>query len=107
MPKMVYPLPVFTPDQYAAFRKEIGPDLADSYDEWLKLHREQCDEANRRGESWVQIEVKFDEFVAFCRATGTPANTDTLLKFTVKKAGGGAIDRNASPAYASLMPPPI
>jgi hypothetical protein len=88
MPKMVYPFPVFTPEQYDAFRQEIGPDLADTYDEWLKLHREQCNEAIRRGETWVEIEVKFDEFVAFCRATGAPTNADTLLKFTVKKSSG-------------------
>lgn len=86
MRKMV--LPVFTPEQYDAFRKEIGADLADSYDEWLKLHREQCEEAIQRGEQWVQIEVKFDEFVAYCRATGAPADMNMIRLFSVKKSQG-------------------
>ena len=81
-------LPVFTPDQYDAFRKEIGTDLADSYDEWLKLHREQIEQAVQRGEQWVQIEVKFDEFVAHCRATGAPADMNTIRLFSVKKSEG-------------------
>jgi hypothetical protein len=84
MRTMVFP--VFTPEQYDAFRKEIGPDLADSYDEWLKLHREQCDEAIQRGEAWVQIELKYDEFLAYCRATGAPADMNTIRLFSVKKS---------------------
>jgi hypothetical protein len=89
MPKMVYPLPVFTPEQYDSFRNEIGPDLADSYDKWLKLHREQCDEAIRNGDSWVEIEVKFDEFIAYCRTTGAPTDANTLRLFTVRKKSEG------------------
>ena len=68
---MVFPLPVIRPEDYDAFRREVGSDLADTYDEWLDLHREQVDEARRRGDPVAEIEVKLDEFIGFCRATGT------------------------------------
>jgi hypothetical protein len=85
---MIFPFPVIHPEDYESFRREVGPDLANTYDEWLNLHREQIDEARRRGLTIAEIEVKFDEFIGFCRATGTPPDLKTLRDFTVKKTSG-------------------
>ena len=85
---MVFPFPVILPDDYEAFRREVGSDLADTYDEWLNLHREQIDETRRRGDTVAEIEVQFDEFIAFCLATGATPDAKTLLDFTIKKSSG-------------------
>jgi hypothetical protein len=79
---------VIRQEDYDTFRRSVGSDLADTYDEWLNLHREQVDEARRRGDTVAEIEAKFDEFVDFCRATGTAPNMKTLREFTVKKSTG-------------------
>ena len=76
------------PEDYDAFRREVGYDLTYTYDERLNLHREQVDEERRRGLTITEIQVKFDEFIGFCRATGAPADLKTLRDFTVKKTSG-------------------
>jgi len=87
MPPLVFPFPVISEKEYPAFRRDVGTHLADTYDKWLKLHREQIEEARRNGDTIAEIEVKYDEFVAYCRATGATPNANTLLDFTVKQAG--------------------
>jgi len=83
----VFPFPVISKEEYPSFRQQVGSHLADSYDEWLKVHNEQIEEARRNGDTVARIEVKYDEFVEFCRTTGATSNANTLLDFTVKKAG--------------------
>jgi hypothetical protein len=84
---IIFPFPVISEEDYPAFRREVGSRLADSYDEWLKLHREQVEQARRNGDTVAEIEIKYDEFIIFCRTTGTSPNMNTLLDFTVKQAG--------------------
>ncbi len=85
MTKKVFALPVFRPEEYQAFRREVGANLADTYDEWAKAAAEQRDEAIRQGKSLVDIEVHYDEFIRHCRATGEKADPKTLLAFAVKR----------------------
>lgn len=84
---IVFPFPVISEEDYPAFRRDVGPHLADTYDEWLKIHREQIEESHRNGDTVAEIEVKYDEFMVFCRTTGATPNANTLLDFTVKQVG--------------------
>jgi hypothetical protein len=83
-----FPFPIIPKADYPAFRAAVGPELADTYEEWLKRHANQIDEARRRGENIAEIEVNFDEFTRFCSSTRTTPNLKTLLDFTIEKSAG-------------------
>jgi len=85
---MVFPVPIIHPAQYDAFRRAIGPDLPDTYDEWLQHTIKHRGERLRQGETLVEVEVDYDQFIAFCAATGTAPNAKTLLDFAIKKSRG-------------------
>jgi hypothetical protein len=85
---IVFPVPIIPPDQYDAFRQAMGQDLADTYDKWLDVVHQQRGERLRQGETLVEIEVDYNQFMAFCTATGTAPNAKTLLDFVVKKSRG-------------------
>jgi trehalose-6-phosphate synthase len=55
MAKELFVLPVFNPAQYDAFRREIGANLADTYDEWCKLFADEVSEAMRQGDTVVEV----------------------------------------------------
>ena len=82
---MVFPVPVIRPDQYDSFRRAIGPELGDTFDQWTKLFQERKNEIIRRGETLALVPVDFDEFSRFCGATGTQPNLKTLLDFAITK----------------------
>ena len=82
----IFHVPILRRDQYEAFRREVGPDLADTYDEWLKLIGDRRTEALRRGETLVEVEVNFDKFIEFCRTRGTSPNLKTLRDFAIEGA---------------------
>jgi hypothetical protein len=84
---MTFPLPVFRPDDRAAFRQRVGPRLAAIYDEWLASHKEQCDGALRKGDILARIEVDRDAWLAYCTAVGAAPDLENLLYFS--KPGTG------------------
>ena len=55
MTNTVFHVPVISADQYESFRREIGPDLADTYDAWFKLFAQQRDEMLRTGQTVVEV----------------------------------------------------
>lgn len=82
---MNFILPVLREKDYDAFRRDIGPDLANTYDEWAKLFADDLAKAKRRGETTIKVEVNYDEFIRFCRAEGHEPNSELLRRFAVFK----------------------
>lgn len=80
-----FPLPVLEPEALNSYREEVGPDLADLYDKWVKRHSLECDEARMRGDSIARIEVDRDGWLQFCRVTGETPNLENLIQFTVSR----------------------
>lgn len=83
---LTHRFPMIGARDYPAFRRAVGPDLADTYDEWLKLFADRVNEARRGGDTVAQIEVHFDEFFGFCNATRRPPNLNSLLEFAIEKS---------------------
>ncbi len=83
-----FPIPLIRPEYYNAFKREVGPDLADTYDKWRDLHAKDSAERIRRGESLVEIHVDPYEFIRFVQLRGVAGNLKTLLDFTIEKAAG-------------------
>jgi hypothetical protein len=83
---LTHRFPMIGAQDYPAFRRAVGPDLADTYDEWLKLFADRVNEARRGGDTVAQIEVHFDEFFGFCSATGRATNLNSLLEFAIEKS---------------------
>ena len=79
-------LPFFNPDDYPAFRRMIGSDLPDTYDEWLQLHTKEKRELSNVGHSIRVIKIYPDDFARFLSARGQRANFSTLRAFTSEKA---------------------
>jgi hypothetical protein len=81
----VFPVPVIRQNQYDAFRREIGPDLADTYDEWAKRFQESVKDSLMRGDTFVPIEVDFNAFEWFCGVTRKLPTLEALLDFAIEK----------------------
>jgi hypothetical protein len=62
----VFSVPVLRPEQYDAFRRDLGSDLADTYDGWLEFVHKHRSERLRQGGTLVDVEVDHDQFVRFC-----------------------------------------
>jgi hypothetical protein len=85
MRKTIFALPVIRESEYQAFRRAVGTNLADTYDEWRKSFTDDVEEARQQGHTLVEIEVKYDEFMAFCSATRQNPNAKILLDFAEQK----------------------
>jgi hypothetical protein len=84
-------LPVISAREYDAFRRTVGTNLADTYDEWAKLKAEQIAEVVGQGDTFAEVKVKHDEFLQYCRTNGKKPNPRVLLDFAnFKKTGGKA-----------------
>ena len=83
---LTHRFPAICAQDYDAFRRALGPDLADTYDEWLKLIADRINEVRRGGDTVAQIEVHFDEFFGFCNATRRATNLNSLLEFAIEKS---------------------
>lgn len=85
-----YPIPVFAAQDYEAFRRLLGSDLPDTYDEWLQFHERKTRQLLQVGQDVRAIEIHPDEFYRFCAARGTTANGKTLLDFAAEKHAGNS-----------------
>lgn len=86
MARAIFTLPILHREDYDAFRRDVGPDLADTYDEWMEFFAEQRDEAVRRGETVIDVQINHHEFIRFCRASGAHPNLKLMLDFAANKA---------------------
>ena len=82
----IFPIPIIPKHQYDAFRRELRPDLSDTYDQWLEFVRQHRSERLRQGETILDVEVDLDEFTRFCATNGTKPNLKSLLDFAIEKA---------------------
>jgi hypothetical protein len=86
----LFVLPVIRRQDYDAFRRDVGPNLATSYDEWARLLANEVAEARRIGKTVVEAEVNYDEFTRYCRTSGKKADPMTLLEFAMHRPLGEA-----------------
>lgn len=85
---IIFAYPLIAKEDYPAFRPILGANAPDTHDEWLKLHREQVEQTRRDGNEVVEIEVKYDEFIALCRTSGHTPNQNVLMDFATEKKAG-------------------
>jgi len=71
----------FSENEYDSFKRLIGANLAYTYNEWKKFINNEVADADRSGDTVVKIEVKYDEFIAYCKANGKDADSQVLLSF--------------------------
>jgi hypothetical protein len=71
----------FSEKEYDSFKRLTGANLAYTYKEWEKLINNEVTEAKRCGDPVAEIQVKYDEFIAYCKANGTDADSQVLLSF--------------------------
>ena len=86
----VFVLPVIRREDYDAFRRDVGPNLSNTYDEWAKLLANEVAEARRIGKTVVEAEVNYDEFTRYCRTTGKKPDPMVLLDFAMHRPLGEA-----------------
>jgi hypothetical protein len=86
MAKAIFTLPILHREDYDAFRRDLGADLADTYDKWMEFYAEQRDQAIKRGERVIDVQVNHHEFIRFCRSTGAQPDLKLLLEFADRKA---------------------
>lgn len=80
-------LPWFHRDDYESFRAVL-PDRAwhRSYDEWLAAAKLTKQRIERDGIVAVEAQVRSQDFVDWCAATGRHVNTQALLDFANEAA---------------------
>ena len=88
MPK-TFIFPVIRREDYDAFRRDVGPNLADSYDEWAKLCAGEVAEARLQGRDVVLAPINYEEFARYCRANGKRPDSKTLLDFAIANKPDG------------------
>ena len=74
-------VPVIRREDYNAFQRDVGPTLANSYDEWTALFSAEVDSARQQGKTVVETEVRYGEFIRYCIANGLKPDPMTLLDF--------------------------
>jgi hypothetical protein len=89
MPK-VFVLPVIRREDYDAFRRDVGANLAATYDEWAKLFDREVAEARKSGKTVVEAAVDYDAFTRYCRDSGKKPDPQLLLQFAIQKPLGEA-----------------
>jgi hypothetical protein len=86
----VFVIPVIRREDYDAFRRDVGPTLASTYDEWAKILSNEVAEARRTGKTVVEAEINYDEFRQYCSTAGKKPDPVTLLEFAAHRPLGEA-----------------
>jgi len=88
MPK-IFVLPVIRREDYAAFRRDVGPALASTYEEWVSLFAKEVAAARGAGKTVVEIVVNYGDFERYCSTNGYRPDPIVLLDFakTQKRLG--------------------
>ena len=71
----------FSEKEYDSFKRLIGANFAYTYREWAKLINNEVTEAKRCGDTVAKIQVKYDEFIGYCKTNGQDADSQVLLSF--------------------------
>jgi hypothetical protein len=88
MPK-TFIFPLIRREDYDAFRHDVGPNLADSYDEWAKLCAGEIAEARLQGKNVVLAPVNFEDFTRYCHTRGKKPDPQILLDFAISTKPDG------------------
>lgn len=64
-------IPTIAKTDYESFRRVLGRNLPDTYDEWLYLANKRSLDNIAKGNESKPIELNADEFARYCRTTGT------------------------------------
>jgi hypothetical protein len=86
----VFVLPVIRRQDYDAFRRDVGANLAKTYDEWVALFAGEVAEARRIGKTVIEAEVNYDDFTRYCRTNGKKPDPMSLLEFAMHRPLGEA-----------------
>jgi len=79
-------LPLISSTHYDAFRALFKGGLPDTYDEWNNLHMQHITDCIRQGLAYDEISIILEEFVAYCRASGSLPKPIVLRRFAREKA---------------------
>jgi hypothetical protein len=78
-------IPIISPPQYDSFRREAGIDLPHTYDEWLQLAGDHRREVGRQGDTTLDVQVDYDDYIKFCTASGAARDRKSLYDFAMEK----------------------
>jgi len=78
-------IPIISSPQYNSFRGEADIDLPDTYDEWLQLAGDHRREVGRQGDTAVDVQIDYDEYIKFCNSRGAARDRKSLYDFAVEK----------------------
>jgi hypothetical protein len=80
--------PLIDMADYESFRTILGSHIPDTYDKWLDLRAKWEQNAIEDGFVIIDVKIDPDQFRRFRAATGSPANMNSLTKFTILVAEG-------------------
>ena len=60
-------------------------DLEETFDEWVQVAKQRCDELRSSGYDVKKVDVDMEELVSWCLAQGTPVNAKARAEFALKK----------------------
>jgi len=77
----LFVLPIFPESDYDAFRREVDQALPATHGQWREIYSAMVDEAVKKGNVVIEIEVRFAEFMAFCVKNSRSASPQVILEF--------------------------
>lgn len=86
----LYVLPIIRPEDYNAFRRDMGYNIANTYEEWAKLVAVEVAKARQDGKTVIERVVAYDDFVRYCRGVGKIPDAAVLLHFAAHTPLGEA-----------------
>jgi len=86
----IFVMPVICREDYDAFRRDVGSNLADTYDQWAKLFADEVADARRSGKTVIEVAINYSEFASYCHANGKKPDAQTLLNFAAHRPRGEA-----------------
>jgi hypothetical protein len=90
-------LPKIEENDYAAFRKLLGLQLPETYNQWFLLRENDKRDAARYGHEALEVRVSPDELRAYCATSGATCNLSTLELMATYKGAGQVRDRDRHP----------
>ena len=86
----LFVLPIIRPEDYNAFRRDIGHHIANTYEEWAKLVASEVAQARRDGKTVIERVIDYDDFIRYCRRNEKTPDAAVLLQFAAHKPLGEA-----------------
>ena len=81
-------IPKIIAKDYESFRRFLGADIPNTYNEWLKFADKEANRVRTKGNIPKLMEVNPDEFARYCAKEGTHRDFVSLKAFALQKADG-------------------